>query len=119
MSSDRLVPRMADILDNIERIERHVRGTGESEFLGSELLIDGVERCLERIAEAARKIGDRLDQRYADLNLHRLRQFGSVLRDDYDSIRPGLLWDFIQNELPKLLTMARTERHATNSDQHR
>lgn len=109
MSSERLGQRLADILDNIERIENHVRGTTKTKFLDDELLNDGVERCLERIAEAARKIGDYFDDQYTDINLPALRRLGSILRHDYDTIRPELIWDFIINELPKLKQMAGSE----------
>ncbi len=117
MSSERMVQRLADIFNNIERIENHVRGTKEAEFLVNDLLIDGVERCLERISEAARKIGDHLDDQYADINLHGLRQFGSVLRHDYGTVRPELIWDFVQTELPKLKVMAKTELQASGIDE--
>jgi uncharacterized protein with HEPN domain len=53
MSSERVARRLADILENIERIENHVSGTTKTKFLDDDLLNDRVERCLERIAEAA------------------------------------------------------------------
>ena len=109
MSSERVAQRLADILENIERIENHVRGTTKTKLLDDDLLNDGVERCLERIAEAARKIGDRFDDQYTDINLHALRRLGSMLRHDYDTIRPELIWDFVKNELPKLRKMAESE----------
>ena len=110
MSSERVAQRLADILENIERIENHVNGTTKTKFLDDDLLNDGVERCLERIAEAARKIGDIFDDQYTDIDLHALRRLGSILRHDYDTIRSELIWDFLKNELPKLKEMAKTER---------
>ena len=109
MSSENVAQRLADIFENIERIENHVRGTTKIKFLGDDLLNDGVERCLERIAEAARKIGDQFDEKYTDINLQALRRLGSILRHDYDTIRPELIWDFIKIELPKLREMAKIE----------
>jgi hypothetical protein len=67
MSSDHVAQRLADIFYNIERIENHIRGTTKTKFLDDELLNDGVERCLERIAKAARKIGDHFDDQYYSL----------------------------------------------------
>ena len=109
MSSENVAQRLADIFENIERIENHVRGTTKIKFLDDDLLKDGVERCLERIAEAARKIGDQFDEKYTDINLQALRRLGSILRHDYDTIRPELIWDFIKIELPKLREMAKIE----------
>ena len=115
MFSERLGQRLADILENIVRIENHVRGATKTKFLDDDLLNDGAERCLERIAEAARKIGDRFDDQYTDINLHALRRLGSILRHDYDTIRPELIWDFVKNELPRLKAMAESEIKVTGS----
>ena len=118
MSSERVAHRLTDILANIERIENHLSETTKTKFLDDALLNDGVERCLERISEAARKIGDRFDDQYKDLNLHALRRLGSILRHDYYTIRPELIWDFIKNELPKLKEMAMTERKVADRNDH-
>lgn len=115
MFSERLGQRLADILENIVRIENHVRGATKTKFLDDDLLNDGVERCLERIAEAARKIGDHFDDQYTDINFPALRRLGSILRHDYDTIRPELIWDFVKNELPKLKEMAESEIKVTGS----
>jgi len=44
---------LADIVDNIERIERHVVGLDRDHLAIDGLRRDGVERCLERICEEA------------------------------------------------------------------
>jgi uncharacterized protein with HEPN domain len=116
MSSENEEQRLVDIHENIERIENHISGTTKIKFLNDDLLNDGVERCLERIAEAARKIGDRFDDQYTDINLHALRRLGGILRHDYDTIRPELMWDFIKNELPKLKEMAKSELKVLGSN---
>ena len=115
MSSERITQRLTDILENIKRIEKYVRSTTKTKFLKDELLNDGVERCLERIAEAARKIGDRFDKDYSELDLPALRRLGSILRHDYDTIRPELIWDFVKNDLPRLKHMALNERKKTDA----
>lgn len=56
MSSE--LARYSDILDNIERINRHVAGLDKDGFVAYELVVDAVERCLIRIGEAARKLVD-------------------------------------------------------------
>ena len=47
--------RFRDILDNIARIRRHLAGMTFDQFVEDEKTQDAVERCLERITEAARK----------------------------------------------------------------
>ncbi len=46
---------LADIIDNAERIERHLIGVDQPAFAGSGLLRDAVARCLEA-AEARRAL---------------------------------------------------------------
>ena len=63
---------------------------------------DAVERCLERICEAAAKLGAQAgvlmpDQPWADI-----RSLGNRLRHEYDVIRAGRLWDVVRHDLPSL-----------------
>lgn len=78
-------------------------------FLENEKTQDAVERCLERIAEAARKIGDALDGKYPEVEFHKLRQFGSVLRHDYDGVDADLVWLAVTKRLPLLDSACRAE----------
>ncbi len=109
MPSDDPARRLDDILENITRIRTYTAGLDEAEFLSDGKTVDAIERCLQRIAEAARKLGDRFDDDYPALNLRALRRFGSALRHDYDSIQPTLLWGFIRDRLDPLEAMARSE----------
>ena len=101
--------RLCDIRDNADRIADHVAGMDRQTFLADHKTLDAVERCLERIAEAARRIGDRFDARHPQLELGNLRRFGSVLRHDYESILPGSLWVYIHEDVPAIRRMAETE----------
>lgn len=107
MPSERPRRRLLDILENAERIRAHLAGVDAAMFLASPLLRDAVERCLERIAEAARKLGDAYDNEFPDVGLRELRHFGSVLRHDYDAIHPQLIWGFVERRLGPLEAMAK------------
>lgn len=109
MPTERPAQRLRDIIANIGRIRDHVRGMDEKTFLEDGKTLDAVERCLERIAEASRKIGKRYDGDYPELHLAALRDFGSKLRHDYDVIEPRRLWGFARERLDPLEAMARTE----------
>jgi uncharacterized protein with HEPN domain len=50
---------LADILENLERIEDYVAGLDREAFGGDTLRRDAVERCLERICEAAFRLGEK------------------------------------------------------------
>lgn len=107
-SSDR-ARRLRDILANVARIRRHTSGMTADRFLSDEKTQDAVERCLERISEAARKIGDGLDTKYPAVEFHKLRQLGSVLRHDYDDFSADLLWVSLTERLGVLEDACRRE----------
>jgi len=103
LPTDRPAQRIHDILANIASIEEYTSELTEKTFSGNRMAVDAVERCLERIAEAARKLGDQFDSAVPDdVDLHSVRQFGSVLRHDYDTLDTSIIWNAVENELPKL-----------------
>ncbi len=64
--------------------------------------IDAVERCLERISEAAAKLGDSALSLVPDQPWHKIRALGNRLRHEYDDIPAYRLWDIVQTDLPAL-----------------
>lgn len=112
VSSSDLARRLSDILANIERIRRHIGAMTEPQFLADDKTQDAVERCLERIAEAARKIGEALDSKYPAVEFAKLRQFGSVLRHDYDDLGADLIWVAAAERLTALEAACRREVEA-------
>ena len=109
MSSSDPLKRIADILDQIARIESHLAGLDLAAFRTNALAQDAVERCLERICEAARKIGEELDERYPDVDFPNLRRFGSILRHDYGDVDVEIIWQVTVGRLPLLKAACRTE----------
>jgi uncharacterized protein with HEPN domain len=101
--------RLNDILDNIARIRRYTRGINAGRYARQPKTQDAVERCLERISEAARKLGDILDQKHPEVEFPKLRGIGSVLRHDYDEINVRLVWSFVENRLDVLERACRAE----------
>lgn len=105
MPTERPARRIHDILENIASAQEYTRELTLKSFSGNQMAVDAVERCLERIAEAARKLGHQFDSAMPeDVDLHAVRQFGSVLRHDYDTVDTGIIWNVVENELPKLKT---------------
>jgi uncharacterized protein with HEPN domain len=94
--------RLNDIIENVDRIRRHVREMTLDEYLQNEKTRDAVERCLQRISEAAAKLGDLMDDRYPEVPWRDIRRFGNVLRHDYDEVDGVLLWRTIQERLDPL-----------------
>jgi len=94
---------------NIASVEDYTAELTEESFSRNRMAVDAVERCLERIAEAARKLGHKFDSAVPDdVDLHAVRQFGSVLRHDYDTIDTSIIWNVVKKELPKLKAAFKT-----------
>ena len=58
--SSKAVPAdcLADIIENAERIETYLVGLDQAAFEADGRTRDAVERCLERVCEAAHRLGD-------------------------------------------------------------
>lgn len=63
---------------------------------------DAVERCLERISEAAAKLGDEASEIVPGQPWPEIRALGNRLRHEYDRVRIERLWTIIVEELPSL-----------------
>ncbi|HXR35136.1 MAG TPA: HepT-like ribonuclease domain-containing protein [Candidatus Binataceae bacterium] len=113
MSSSQSKRRLRDILDNISRVRSYIEGLAPQQFGSDPKTQDAVERCLERICEAARKIGDALDAKYPEVEFAKLRQLGSVLRHDYDDIDADMLWRSVTERLDPLERACRRELAGT------
>jgi uncharacterized protein with HEPN domain len=70
------VASLADILENLERIERYVAGLDREAFGGDALRRDAVERCLERICEAAFRLGEKAAELATEPTLGRYPWYG-------------------------------------------
>ena len=105
MPSSDPAQRFEDILLNIARIEEHTTGVDdETAFEESHLVYDAVERCLERISEAAKKLGLVAETLCPDIPWPKLRGLGNVLRHEYDRVEGFRIWYVVQDDLPRLKT---------------
>lgn len=48
---------LADIIENAERVEEYLTGISRDDFERNGLVRDAVERCMERVCEAAHHLG--------------------------------------------------------------
>jgi uncharacterized protein with HEPN domain len=94
---------LSHIVENAERIAAYLHGLDEAAY-GSDLKTqDAVERCLQRIAEAANRISKLGAQHLIPgLPWRDLQSLGNRLRHEYDGLDTGILWETLRNELPLL-----------------
>ncbi len=96
-----LVP-LTDIRDAIRRIERYTKGKNLALFRRDELVNDAVERCLEIISEASRRLPEEMKSRHADIPWRKVAGLGNVFRHEYDAVSTPLVWEIVREHLPPL-----------------
>ncbi len=102
MSSDKAA-LLNDIIENIERIQGYIQGLSSSSFKDDSRTYDAVERCLERICEAAVRLGDDAETLIPSQPWDEIRGTGNWLRHAYHRVDAELIWDTVKGDLPKLL----------------
>jgi uncharacterized protein with HEPN domain len=98
--------RFQDIVDNIRLIQSYVHGMDGTAFESDRRTRDAVERCLERISEAATKLGSQAQELAPGPPWQAVRAFGNALRHAYDQIDPARIWEIVTRDLPDLLGTA-------------
>jgi uncharacterized protein with HEPN domain len=93
---------LADIIENAGRIAGYVAGMDRTAFERNGLVRDAVERCLERICEAAHRLGPRADRLMPAQPWGDIRGLGNRLRHAYDRISLDVLWNTVLGPLPLL-----------------
>jgi len=90
------------ILDAIKKIEKYTRDKSFDNLKASDLLYDAVLREIEIIGEASRNLSDNFKEQHADLPLHQAMGMRNQLIHGYFNIRPEIVWQTCQEDIPKL-----------------
>jgi uncharacterized protein with HEPN domain len=93
--------RLGDIITNIDRIRAHLQGMTPGVELDDKTR-DAVERCLERISEAAKKLGAIMEERQPRVSWRGIRGLGNVLRHEYDAVDDSTIARIVEQELGPL-----------------
>jgi uncharacterized protein with HEPN domain len=104
-----LIPRLADIIEAIERINVILADVSLDAFENDWQRQWLVERGVEIISEASRHLPDDLKARNAESPWQKVAGIGNVLRHNYESIAAPVLWKLVQADLPALEKACRSE----------
>jgi len=96
------VQRFEDILENIILIEEFTSGMDLNAFLEDLKTRNATERCIERISEAARKLGELAEDLCPSVPWPNVRALGNFLRHEYDRVDAARLWLMIEDDLGPL-----------------
>ena len=77
-------------------------GADLSAFSSSWIMQRAVERGLEIISEASRKIPENKKSAHPDVPWPQIAGIGNILRHEYHRIEPVIVWNITQTHLPSL-----------------
>jgi uncharacterized protein with HEPN domain len=66
------------------------------------MVIDAVERNLQKISEAAIRLGEKAETLCPGIPWHNVRGMGNWLRHQYDAIDLEIIWVTVTDKLPEL-----------------
>lgn len=93
--------RILDILEAIEKIEKHTSG-GKAAFEEDELIQTWVVYHLLIIGEAASKISDAIKEKYSAVPWRKIIGMRNTLVHGYFGVDADVVWAVVKNDLPTL-----------------
>jgi uncharacterized protein with HEPN domain len=93
--------RLLDILEAIERIERHAM-KGRAVFEQDELIQTWIVHHLAIIGEAAAKLGRAFHETYPEIPWGQIVAMRNILVHDYFGVDLEAVWGAVERDLPKL-----------------
>ncbi|MCM0020958.1 MAG: DUF86 domain-containing protein [Tagaea sp.] len=63
---------------------------------------DAVVRCLEILSEASRRVPEPVRARHPGIPWSRIAGIGNILRHEYRSVSPDIVWRVTRENLPEL-----------------
>jgi uncharacterized protein with HEPN domain len=109
MAAPSLAPRLTDILEAIERIRAEMAGVPIEVFEADWRKRWLVERGVEIISEASRRLTDELKTRHPEIPWVKVAGIGNVLRHEYEGVAPPVMWKLVQDDLTPLENVCREE----------
>jgi uncharacterized protein with HEPN domain len=81
-----------DMLDSAKTIQDFMTGLRFEEFLHDRKLQLAIERCVEIIGEASRRISDEFKSAHAEIPWGRILAQRNVLAHEYDDVKQERMW---------------------------
>jgi uncharacterized protein with HEPN domain len=90
------------IRQSIAILERRIAGRTFQDFVADDDLRDGVERRIEIISEASRRLPADMKARHENIPWPAIAAIGNVLRHEYHAIESEALWRIVTEHLRPL-----------------
>ena len=93
---------LRDMLEAIDAVADMVAEVKFENYLGDYKLRRAVERCIEIVSEASRKIPDDVKFEFPDQPWPEIAAIGNLLRHEYERIDDLIMWKIATRSLPDL-----------------
>jgi uncharacterized protein with HEPN domain len=93
-----------DMLQAARAVQRFVAAVGRTAYLNDEMIQAAVERKIEIIGEAGRKLSDPFRQAHSEVPWAKIAGQRHVLAHDYGRIEHDRLWEVATVHIPALIT---------------
>ncbi|NEQ46804.1 MAG: DUF86 domain-containing protein [Leptolyngbya sp. SIOISBB] len=103
-ANNRDISSLWDMVNAIHRIQEFTANMTYSAYLDSALVQSAVERQLEILGEAGRRLSDEFRQAHPKIDWRRIIGLRNILIHRYDEIRQQTIWQTVISELEPLLT---------------
>ena len=94
-----------DILEYMERAEKHIEGLIFEEFLKDNKTCDAVIRCIEVIGEATKNIPDEIRNKYLSIPWRDMAGMRDKIIHGYFTVDFETVWLVVREEIPRLKPM--------------
>jgi len=106
--------RIQDILDAIAKIQRYVSDVDFEAFENDEETMDAVIHNFTVIGEAANHFPVEITSRYPEIPWRQMVDLRNFSIHAYWNLRPSVIWNTIQNDLPPIVEPLRKLLSDTN-----
>jgi len=96
-----------DMLDAALAVQDFIRGKTVSDYLTDRMLRGAVERHLEIIGEAARRISNELKDQHPEIPWRSIIGQRNILAHEYGEVRPETIWNVAMDRIPELIDALR------------
>lgn len=92
-----------DMVEAARRIQKYTAGLTLDRYLKDDMVQFAVERCLEILGEAARRVSDPFRQSHPETPWQKIIPQRNVLAHEYGDIVPVLIWKTVMSHIPVLI----------------
>lgn len=92
-----------DMLQAAQGVLRHTLGKNFDDYEREEMLRDAVERKIEIIGEAARRLSKEFQDRHSHIPWRIIKATRHILAHEYDEIDDQIVWRIVTVHIPDLI----------------